>query len=95
MAQSFSYPQPPNYQPDDPGFIPPNEISQCDQILNDDLDPPNCDSCPGPRAAYTWSVSGNYGFDSSEDITDGDHSIWIGGIIQWIWSTGNDPLSAL
>jgi hypothetical protein len=85
MAQTFNEPQPLNYIPE---YIPPNEISQCDQVLNDDLDPPNCDSCPGPRVAYEWLSSGDYGLPSGTDTADGVHSIWIGGIRQWYWSTG-------
>lgn len=82
MAESLSHSQPLNYQPDPPGYNPPNEVSDCD----DPLAP--CDECPPPRMTYAWYCSGNYGFEPDEDITDGDHSIWIGGIAHWNWSTG-------
>jgi len=84
MAGSFSEPQPLNAVPP---FIPPDEISDC---FNPE-DP--CDGCPGPRVAMTWNAGGSYGFEPDEDIKDGLHSIWVGGIAQWIWTTGGEFLA--
>ena len=84
MAETFSEPEPPNHYPDP--YIPPNEISGCD----DPSDP--CDSCPAPRIAVTWSAGGDYGFDPDEDLQDGEHSIWVGGVNQWYWQTGGSFL---